>query len=103
MGSSIKMDFKKFDRKGSFSIWKVRVKDFLVQYELDRALEERSDGMLDRQWMSLEKRACAAIRGFSADAALYLVLEEKTPKGLWSKLHTLYITKNMCNKLMLKK
>ena len=30
-------------------------------------------------------------------------LEEKTPKGLWSKLHTIYMGKNMCNKLMLKK
>ena len=103
MGSSIKVDFEKFDWKGSFSMWKMRVEDLLIQHELDLALEERSDGMSDKDWKFLEKRACAAIRGCLADAALYSVLEKKTPKGLWSKLHTLYMKKNMCNKLMLKK
>ena len=43
------------------------------------------------------------IRGCLANAVLYLVLEERTPKGLWLKLHTMYMKKNMCNKLMLKK
>ena len=38
-----------------------------------------------------------------ADVALYSVLEERTPKGLWSKLRITYMGKNMCNKLMLKK
>ena len=103
MGSSIKIDFEKFDGKGSFSMWKVRVEDLLVQQGLDLALEERSDGITDKQWISMEKKACAAIRGCLADSALYSVLEEKTPKGLWMKLHTLYMGKNMCNKLMLKK
>ena len=37
------------------------------------------------------------------DAALYSVLEERISKGLWSKLHTMYMRKNICNKLMLKK
>ena len=53
--------------------------------------------------MSLKKRACASIRDYLADAALYSMLEEKTLKGLWSKLHTLYMEKYMGNKLMLKK
>ena len=38
-----------------------------------------------------------------SNVVLYLVIEKKTPKGLWSKLHTLYMKKNMYNKLMLKK
>ena len=67
------------------------------------ALEKRLEGMMDRKWSSLEKRACATIRDCLADAALYSVLEEKIPKGLWSKLHSMYIKKNMCNKLILKK
>ena len=48
MGSSIKVDFEKFDEKGSFSMWKVRVEDRLVLYELDLTLEERPDGMPDQ-------------------------------------------------------
>ena len=42
-------------------------------------------------------------RGYLVNVALYSVLEERTLKELWSKLHTLYIGKNICNKLMLKK
>ena len=74
-----------------------------MQADLDQALDEKPEGMIDRQWASLEKKACSVIRRYLMDTALYLVLEEKTPKGLWSKLHTMYMGKNMCNKLMLKK
>ena len=63
---------------------------------------EKSEGMSNCQWMSL-KKACSLIRGCLADVAFYLVLEERTPKGFWSKLQILYMDKNMCNKLMLKK
>lgn len=49
MGSSMKVDFKIFDGKGSFSIWKVRVEDLLVKHELDLALEDRPEGMSYRQ------------------------------------------------------
>ena len=59
--------------------------------------------MTDREWASLEKRAYAAIRGCLVDAALYNVLEEKMLKGLWSKLHAMYMGQNMCNKLIWKK
>ena len=69
--------------------------DLLVQHELDLTLEDRPEGMTDWQRSSLEKWACAAIRGCLADAALYLVLEERTSKGLWLKLHILYMEKIM--------
>ena len=63
-------------------MWKVRIEDLLVQLSLDLALEDRPDGMTDKQWISLEKKACSTIRGCLADLVLYSVLEEKTPKGL---------------------
>ena len=99
----MKIGVEKFDGKGSFTMWKVRVEDLLVQMGLDLALEDRPGGMNDKEWMSLEKRACAMIRACLADEILYGVLEEKTSKGLWSRLHTMYMGKNMCNKLVLKK
>ena len=49
------------------------------------------------------KKAYSVIRGCLANAALYSILEKRTPRGLWSKLQTMYIEKNMYNKLMLKK
>ena len=103
MNNNIKVEFEMFNEKGSFSIWKVRVEDLLVQNYLYSVLKDRPEGMMDKQWILLEKRVCAAIRGCLANSALYSMLEEKTPKGLWSKLHTMYMKKNMSNKLMLKK
>ena len=66
-------------------------------------MEERPEGITDREGSSLNKRACATIRGCLADVALYNVLKEKTSKGLWSKLLAMYMGKNMYNNLMLKK
>ena len=82
---------------------KVRIEDSLVQLELNPNLEESPQDMTDRQWSSLEKRACSMIRDCLVDSVLYGVLEERSPKGLWSRLHTMYMGKNMCNKLILKK
>ena len=45
MGSSIKIDFEKFDVKGSFFMWKLHVEDLLMQHKLDQALENRSEGI----------------------------------------------------------
>ena len=98
----MKIDFEKFDGK-KILMWRTRVEDLLVQQELDLALEKKLEGMTDRAWSSLEKRACSLIRWCLTDSVLYGMLKEKMPKRLWSRLHTLYIEKNICNKLMLKK
>ena len=84
-------------------MWKVRVEDLLVQMGLDLALEDRSEAMNGKQWVSLKKRAYATIRACLVDEIFYSVLEERSPRGLWLRLHILYMEKNMCNKLMLKK
>ena len=49
MSTSMKVDFEKFDGKENFSMWKVRMKDLLIQLELDLTLEEKPDGMSDKQ------------------------------------------------------
>ena len=100
MSSGSKVEFEKFNEKESFSMWKVRVEDLLVQNFLDVALETKPEEMSKGDWLSLEKRACAAIRGCLADSALYSVLDEKKSEGLWAKLHSLYMGKicaiNLC-------
>ena len=101
--SGVKVGFEKFNEKMSFTIWKVRMEDLLVQMGLDSALEDRSKEMDDKQWMSLKKKACATIKACLANKVLYGILEKKTPKDLWLRLHQLYMKKNICNKLMLKK
>ena len=34
-----------------------------MQADLDQVLDEKSEGMTDTQWASLEKKACSVIRG----------------------------------------
>ena len=43
--SGMKVGFDKFDRKGSFTMWKVRVEDLLVQIGLNSALKNKLEGM----------------------------------------------------------
>lgn len=38
-----------------------------------------------------------------SDEVLYEVSEETTAAGLWLKLEKLYLTKSLCNKLLLKR
>ena len=56
MNSGSKVEFEKFNGKESFSMWKVRMEDLLVQNFLDVALEKWLEGMMDWEWLSLEKR-----------------------------------------------
>ena len=73
-----------------------------MQMRWDVSLEEMPENVVDKEWISLEKRACVTIRACLTDEVLYGVLEERAPKGLQSRLHTLYMGRNMCNKLVLK-
>ena len=54
--NGMKVRFDKFDGKESFTMWKVRMKNLLVYMGLDSTLEDRSEGMTNKQWVSLEKR-----------------------------------------------
>ena len=77
-------------------MWKVQVEDLLVQADLDQALKEKLEGMTDRQWMSLEKKACSVIRGCFTDMVLYSVLEERIPKGFMIEVaHHVYREKHV--------
>ena len=49
---------------------------------LDLTLEDRLEEMTIKQWVSLEKRACAMIRACLVDGVLYGVLKERSPRGL---------------------
>ena len=46
--SGLKIGFERFVGKKSFTIWKVRMEDLLVQMGLDLILEDRPEGMDDK-------------------------------------------------------
>ena len=82
MISGNKIEFENFNGKECFFMWKMTLEDLPVQNFLDVALEKKPEEMLERDWLSLEKKACAVIKECLADLSLYSVLDEKKPKGL---------------------
>jgi hypothetical protein len=103
---SSKFEVEKFSGKNSFALWKLKMRDLLVQQGLQKALAGKSKkptSMTDEDWEDLDARALSTIRLCLADEVLFNIVEEKTTTGLWTKLESLYMTKNLSNKIFLKR
>jgi hypothetical protein len=102
---SPKFDIEKFDGKISFSIWRVQMRAVLTQNGLKKALDgksKKSASMTDDQWDEMDEKALSSIQLCLSKEVLREVVKETTAAGLWLKLETLYMTKNLANKLRLK-
>jgi hypothetical protein len=103
---SSKFEVEKFSGKNSFALWKLKMRDLLVQQGLQKALAGKSKkptSMTDEDWEDLDARALSTIRLCLADEVLFNIVEEETTTGLWTKLESLYMTKNLSNKIFLKR
>ena len=100
-----KFEVEKFTGHNNFSIWKLKVRDFLVQQGLHKALDrvkKKIVSMTDSNWEDLEARALSTIRLCLANEVLFNIVEETSTTSLWGKLETLYMTKLLTNKIYLK-
>jgi hypothetical protein len=73
---------------------------------LQKALARRSKklaSMTDEDWEDLDARALSTIRLCLVDEVLFNIVEDMTTIGLWTKLEILYMTKNLSNKIFLKR
>ena len=62
-GSSLKFDVPRFDGKGNFGLWKRRVKDFLTQQGMKKALLESKPEALDQDdWEEMQDKVVSTIR-----------------------------------------
>jgi hypothetical protein len=59
--------------------------------------------MVDEDWEDLDARALSTIHLLLEDQVLFNIVEEMTKEGLWTKLEILYMTKNLSNKIFLKR
>ena len=75
----------------------------LVQNGVQKALRVRPDGMTDTRWEEIEEKARSAIQLSMENKVLRVVISEKTTKALWEKFESLYLKKNLMNKLYKKK
>ena len=61
MLSNAKFEVEKFDGMNNFGMWQCEVMDVLVQQELDITLEDKPEGMLDKDWEKINRQACGTI------------------------------------------
>ena len=103
MVSDAKFEVEKFDGMNNFGMWQCEVMDVLVQQELDITLEDKPEGMLDKDQEKINRQACGTIRLCLAKNQKYFVMRETNAKELWKKLEDKYMTKSVENRLYLKK
>ena len=86
---SLKFEIEKFSGKSNFELWKLKMRDLLVQQELQKALAGKSKKpitMTNEEWEDLDAKTLSTIRLCLADDVLFHIVGEDTTPGLWSKL-----------------
>ncbi|KAL5790253.1 hypothetical protein ACOSQ2_005141 [Xanthoceras sorbifolium] len=98
--STVKFEVVKFDRKINFTLWQVRMRGFLVESGVQKALKgDKPADMKEADWEDIDEKARSAIQLSLSDEVLREVISEKTTKALWEKLESLYLKKTLTNKL----
>ena len=101
----MKLDIEKFDRNTNFSLWQVMMKAILIQNGVHKALEgdeQKPIGLSEAKWEEMDAKALSAIQLCLSNEVLREVVNEATSKGIWEKLESLYMAKNVTNRLLLK-
>ena len=102
---SFKFEIEKFNGSNNFELWKVKMRDMLVQQGVAKALVGKTKkpyDMSNEDWNEIDEKALSAIRLCLADDVLFNIVSETTAAGLWTKLESLYMTKSLTNKILLK-
>jgi hypothetical protein len=96
---------EKFSGKNSFALWKLKMRDLLVQQGLKKALDGRSKKstrMTDEDWEDLDVRALNTICLYLENEVLLNIVEEMKIASLWNKLESVY-DKELVKKIFLKR
>ena len=103
--SSTKYDIEKFGGKENFSLWQRWMKAFLIQQGVHKALfgkEKKLETMKNVEWVEMDEKVSNVICLNLGDEVIHIILEAKTKMEVWEKLESLYIRKNVMNKLYMK-
>ena len=104
--SSTKFKIEKFNGKNNFDLWKLNMRDLLVQQGLQRALDVKRKIPLtitEDEWEDLDAKALSTIRLYLEDDVLFNIIGETSARSLWNKLESLYMTKLVTNRIYLKR
>ncbi|KAG8472907.1 hypothetical protein CXB51_034792 [Gossypium anomalum] len=101
--ATIRFEIEKFDGETNFNLWQVRMMAILVQSGLKKVVTGKKPENLNKtEWEELDKKALSAIQSRLVNTVLQEVLMENTSSALWKRLETLYATKYLANRLVLK-
>jgi hypothetical protein len=98
MVSTSKLEMENFNGT-NFELWKLKMEDLLIDQDLWVTIRgTKPIGMIDEEWVVLERKARSLIRLYLGDLVLVNVYEEKIATSLWKKLGYLYHAKSLVNK-----
>ena len=101
--AATRFEIEKFDGETNFNLWQVRMMAILVQNGLKKVVTgKKPENLNQTEWEELDEKALSAIQLCLANTVLQEVLMEKTSFALWKRLETLYATKSLANRLVLK-
>ena len=103
--ATMKLDVEKFDRSINFGLWKVKIKEILIQNGVHKTLdgeEKKPEGTSEVKWEEMDAKALSAIQLCLSNEFLRKVVKEETSKGILEKLESLYMEKSVTNQLLLK-
>jgi hypothetical protein len=104
--ASTKFEVDKFNGKNNFSLWQRRMKNLLIQQGVHKALlrmAKKSEKMKNDVWEETDVKAANAIPSNLSDEVIHNVIDEENIESIWHKLKSLYMAKNLTNKLYMKK
>ena len=87
-------------------MWKIKIHDVLVLHGQHKALlgrDKKPTTMSNEDWEEMDMKAVSSSRMCLADNVIFNVRGEKTASGLWAKLESLYQSKSLLNRILLKK
>ncbi|KAL1191959.1 Retrovirus-related Pol polyprotein from transposon TNT 1-94 [Cardamine amara subsp. amara] len=100
--SAMNVKIDKFSGRNSFGLWQIKMKALLKQQSLWASLSKDKGGDAD-EMATLEEKAHSTILLCLEDEVIIEVSDETTVAGLWKKLESLYMTKSLQKKLLLKR
>ena len=88
---SFKFEIEKFNGSNNFELWKVKMRDMLIQQGVAKALVGKTKkpyDMSNEDWNEIDEKYLSAIRLCLADDVLFNIVSETTAAGLWTKLES---------------
>ena len=100
--SALNVKVDKFTGRNSFGLWQIKMRSLLKQQGLWEPLKTKKAMEDDKEWTTLDGKAHSTIMLSLSDDVIIEVADQETAAALWAKLESLYMTKSLTNKLLLK-